>query len=75
MSESDLTFEQGTYIDTWLVRWRGQPIGAVGYAEGDGRWRAAWQGNVVGTSYASREEAARALIERRQNDTGTSQRG
>ena len=65
-----LTFEQGTYLDTWLVRWRGQPIGAVGYAEGDGRWRAAWQGNVVGGSYASREEAAHVLIERRLNDAG-----
>jgi hypothetical protein len=69
MEPTDLTFEPGTYIDTWLVRWRGQPVGAIGYAEGDGRWRAAWQGNVVGTSYATREEAARALVERRLNST------
>jgi len=65
MDESELSFEQGSYLDTWLVRWRGQPVGAVGYAEGDGRWRAAWQGTVVGTSYATREDAAQALIARR----------
>lgn len=62
-----LTFEQGAYLDVWLVRWQGRPIGAVGYAEGDGRWRAAWQGNVVGSSYATRDEAARVLLERLQN--------
>jgi hypothetical protein len=68
METPELTFESGAYSDTWLVRWRGKPVGAVGYAEGDGRWRAAWQGNVVGDSYATREEAARVLVQRRQQD-------
>jgi hypothetical protein len=65
MDPRDLSFEPGIYPDTWLVRYRGQPVGAIGYAEGDGRWRAAYQGSVVGTSYDTREDAARVLVERR----------
>jgi hypothetical protein len=60
-----ITYEQGMYYDTWLVKYRGNPMGAVGYAFGDGRWRAAWRGNLVGDSYPTQEAAARALIERR----------
>jgi hypothetical protein len=59
-----LAFEPGMYPETWLVKWNGRPVGAVGYAEGDGRWRAAWRGNLVGESYETREEAAQVLIDR-----------
>ena len=65
MQEQRLTFEPGMHAETWLVRCDGEPVGAVGYAEGDGRWRAAWHGALVGTSYDTRTDAARALIERR----------
>lgn len=64
----DLTYEPGSHADTWLVRHRGRPVGAVGYALGDGRWRAAWQGQLVGASYDTREEAAMALVERMEQE-------
>jgi hypothetical protein len=65
VNADELSYEPGIYPDTWLVRYRGHSVGAIGYAEGDGRWRAAYQGNVVGTSYDTREEAAWVLVERR----------
>lgn len=55
-------FEPGDYPEVWLVRYQGQPCGAVGFAPGDGRWRAAWRGELVGESYESREEAAAVLL-------------
>jgi hypothetical protein len=58
------SFEPGSHEDVWLARYDGQPIGAVGYALGDGRWRAAWRGQLVGGDYDSREEAALALLRR-----------
>ncbi|HEY7294451.1 MAG TPA: hypothetical protein VH916_05380 [Dehalococcoidia bacterium] len=58
------SFEPGSHDDVWLAKYRGRPIGAVGYALGDGRWRAAWRGALVGDSYDSREDAARALLDR-----------
>jgi len=64
MDGAEFTFEAGSRPETWLVKHRGRPVGAVGYAEGDGRWRAAWRGNLVGSSYDTREEAARALLAR-----------
>jgi len=64
MDDEPFTFLPGDRPETWLVRHAGTPIGAVGYADGDGRWRAAWKGILVGTSYASREEAAEMLLER-----------
>lgn len=66
--DEELQFEPGQYPETWLVTWRGRPVGAVGYAEGDGLWRAAWRGSLLGTSYETREEAAQVLIERLQHD-------
>jgi hypothetical protein len=68
MTEEQITFEPGQYPETWLVRLGDRPMGAVGYAEGDGRWRAAWQGKLVGSSYETREEAANALVERRRRE-------
>lgn len=58
-------FEPGAYPEVWLAKHEGQPCGAVGYAPGDGRWRAAWRGNLVGdrNGYETREEAAQILIE------------
>jgi len=58
------SFEPGSHQDVWLARYDGRPIGAVGYALGDGRWRAAWRGELVGGAYDTREEAARALFQR-----------
>ena len=72
IDDEQLTFEPGAYPETWLVRCAGEPVGAVGYAEGDGRWRAAWRGSIVGASYETREEAARALVERRREREGRS---
>ncbi len=58
----DIQFEPGAYPEVWLVKHEGQPCGAVGYAQGDDRWRAAWRGELVGESYESREQAAQALV-------------
>lgn len=69
--DEQLTFEPGAYAETWLVRCAGEPVGAVGYAAGDGRWRAAWRGALVGDSYDSREDAAHALVERRRGDAAS----
>ncbi|MHB8573711.1 MAG: hypothetical protein ACYDCQ_00105 [Dehalococcoidia bacterium] len=70
MKPHDFAFEPGMHPDTWLVRYRGRPVGAIGYAMGDGRWRAAWQGTLVGDSYETREEAARVLVERMERTAG-----
>ncbi len=59
----DVQFEPGAYPEVWLVKHHCQPCGAVGYAQGDDRWRAAWRGALVGESFESREQAAQALIE------------
>jgi hypothetical protein len=64
----EVIYEPGMYADTWLVKQGGRPAGAVGFALGDGRWRAAWHGDLVGASYETREEAAEALIERRRRE-------
>lgn len=62
-------FEPGDYPEVWLVRYQGQPCGAVGFAPGDNRWRAAWRGELVGESYDSREDAAAVLLDlRRQRE-------
>lgn len=63
MLVAEFTFEQGAYPEVWLVKHEGQPCGAVGFAQGDNRWRAAWQGVLVGDSYETREQAAEALLE------------
>ncbi len=65
---AEFSFEPGSHEDVWLAKYRGRPIGAVGYALGDGRWRAAWHGDLVGSSYETREEAVRALLERADRD-------
>ncbi|HLZ70986.1 MAG TPA: hypothetical protein VKV26_13875 [Dehalococcoidia bacterium] len=62
--EAGFSFEPGSHEDVWLAKHQGRPIGAVGYALADGRWRAAWRGVLVGDSYDTREDAARALLER-----------
>jgi len=59
----EVEFEPGSYPETWLVKQADRPCGAVGYAVGDGRWRAAWQGKLVGDSFESREDAAAALVQ------------
>lgn len=64
------SFEPGSHEDVWLAKYEGRPIGAVGYALGDGRWRAAWRGALVGESYATREEAAEALLARLRREHG-----
>jgi hypothetical protein len=58
-----IEFEPGAYPEVWLVKQHGQPCGAVGFAPGDGRWRAAWRGNLVGDSCDTREEAVEILID------------
>jgi hypothetical protein len=68
--DPDVSYEPGMYGDTWLVKYRGRPVGAIGYAIGDGRWRAAWRGDLVGGSYESREEAAQVLVDRRLREDG-----
>ena len=57
-------FEPGSHTDVWLAKYDGRPIGAVGFALADGRWRAAWRGSLVGGNYDSREDAALALLQR-----------
>jgi hypothetical protein len=58
-------FEPGDYPEVWLVRYQGQRCGAVGFAPGDNRWRAAWRGELVGEHYESRDEAAAVLLDLR----------
>lgn len=68
MDPHDLAFEPGMYPDTWLVRYRGRPVGAIGYAVADDRWRAAWHGDLIGGSCETREEAAQVLVERSERE-------